>query len=65
MIIITDGNCHDMEITKKVMVDCATMPFSCVVVGVGESDFLDMEVLDADAEKLVDENGRVACRDVV
>lgn len=42
LIVITDGNCHDMEITKKVMVDCATMPFSCVVVGVGESDFLDM-----------------------
>ena len=49
MIIITDGNCHDMSITKELMIDMAHMPFSCVIVGVGDSNFEDMEVLDADA----------------
>ena len=65
MIIITDGNCHDMEITKKLMVDMSHMPFSCVVVGVGDSNFEDMEVLDADAETLKDASGREAVRDIV
>ena len=65
MIIITDGNCHDMSMTKKMMVDMSHMPFSCVVVGVGDSNFEDMEVLDADAEDLVDDDGRIAIRDIV
>lgn len=48
LIIITDGCCHDMEETKKVLVNMSTMPFSVVIVGVGSGDFSQMEVLDAD-----------------
>jgi copine 5/8/9 len=58
LIIITDGNCHDMEITKSLLIDMSSMPFSAVVVGVGDSDFADMEVLDADACVLQDVQGR-------
>jgi len=65
IIIITDGNCHDMEITKSLMIDMSHMPFSCVVVGVGDSNFEDMEVLDADASVLTDNIGREAVRDIV
>ena len=65
MIIITDGNCHDMEVTKSLMIDMSHMPFSCVVVGVGDSNFEDMEVLDADADTLKDSEGREAVRDIV
>lgn len=65
MIIITDGNCHDMEVTKSLMVDMSHMPFSCVVVGVGDSNFEDMEVLDADADTLKDKDDREAVRDIV
>jgi len=65
IIIITDGNCHDMEITKSLLIDMSQMPFSAVVVGVGDSDFADMEVLDADAMVLSDSKGREACRDIV
>lgn len=65
IIIITDGNCHDMDITKSLMIDMSHMPFSAVVVGVGESDFADMEVLDADACVLTDNTGREAVRDIV
>lgn len=65
IIIITDGNCHDMEVTKSLMIDMSHMPFSAVVVGVGDSDFEDMEVLDADACVLTDSTGREAVRDIV
>ena len=49
VIIITDGNCHDMDDTKRQLVELSTMPFSAVVVGVGDGSFEDMKVLDADA----------------
>jgi hypothetical protein len=41
------------------------MPFSAVVVGVGNGDFEDMEVLDADSSVLTDKDGNEAIRDVV
>jgi hypothetical protein len=41
------------------------MPFSGVVVGVGDSDFEDMEVLDADEEVLADDKGNQAVRDII
>lgn len=41
------------------------MPFSAVVVGVGNSDFEDMEILDADEQVLTDEKGNEAVRDIV
>lgn len=39
LIIITDGCCHDMEETKKTLIEMSTMPFSAVIIGVGEGDF--------------------------
>ena len=65
VIILTDGNIHDMEITKELLVEMTRMPFSAVVVGVGNGDFADMEVLDADATVLKDKHGNIAARDVV
>ena len=65
VIIITDGYCHDMEQTKSLLVDLSTMPFSGIVVGLGDSEFVDMEVLDADDMILSDSLGRTAARDVI
>jgi hypothetical protein len=65
IIVITDGNCHDMIRTKDLIVKSAKLPFSSIIVGVGDSDFKDMEVLDADEEKLTDNEGNEAVRDVV
>lgn len=62
---MTDGYCHDMPITKKLLVEMSGMPFSAVVVGVGSSDFSDMEILDADEEVLADDDGNEAVRDIV
>ena len=65
IIIITDGNCHDMEETKRLLVSLSRMPFSAVVIGVGDGDFEKMELLDADDEVLADEEGNEAIRDIV
>ena len=65
IIIITDGNCHDMAETKRQLVSLSTMPFSAVVVGVGDGTFEDMKVLDADATILKDPEGKEAVRDIV
>lgn len=65
VIIITDGNCHDMEETTRLLVSLSSMPFSAVVIGVGDSDFEQMEILDADGEVLKDTQGNKAIRDIV
>ena len=65
IIIITDGECHDMESTIEQLVSLSGMPFSAVVIGVGEGDFEKMEVLDADGEVLRDLQGVEATRDIV
>ena len=39
VIIITDGECHDMEETSRLLVSLSGMPFSAVVIGVGDGDF--------------------------
>ena len=55
-----------MESTKEILVQLSGMPFSAVIVGVGDDeDFADMEELDADATVLTDKNGIPACRDIV
>ena len=65
VIIVTDGNCHDMEETKRQLVALSGMPFSGVVIGVGDGDFEQMEILDADGEVLADAAGNKAIRDIV
>ena len=65
VIIITDGNCHDMDETKRLLVSLSKMPFSAVVIGVGDGDFAEMEILDADGEVLTDPEGNEAIRDIV
>ena len=54
-----------MAETKRQLVELSAMPFSAVVVGVGDGNFEDMQVLDADAEVLTDPEGRKAVRDIV
>jgi hypothetical protein len=41
-----------MEETTRLLVSLSGMPFSAVVIGVGDSDFEQMEILDADGEVL-------------
>ena len=42
----------DLESTKRAIIRACTLPLSIVIVGVGDADFTNMKVLDADYEKL-------------
>lgn len=65
LLILTDGTIHDMPKTKKRIVDLALLPASVIIVGLGDSDFDNMVELDGDHDRVTDEDGRVACRDIV
>jgi len=65
LLIITDGVINDMEATIDEIVQNNALPLSIVIVGVGDEDFTNMEVLDADDEPLRGSNGDIAKRDIV
>jgi hypothetical protein len=66
LLILTDGAIHDMELTKKLIVEGSNYPFSMIIVGIGESNEFDkMDDLDSDNAIIKDENGRRARRDIV
>jgi len=54
LLILTDGEIHDMEPTKISLVDAAFLPISIIIIGIGNADFTNMEILDGD-EGLIDQ----------
>jgi hypothetical protein len=64
-VILTDGAIHDMKETCKLVIQMSYMPTSIIIVGIGEEDFSQMEVLDADTKVLTDDLGRPAARDII
>ena len=54
---MTDGEIHDMDATIELLVDAAHLPLSIIIVGIGNADFKNMQVLDGDIG-LVDSRGR-------
>ena len=40
MLILTDGEIHDMNETKALIVDLSGMPCSIIIVGIGNSEEL-------------------------
>ena len=65
LLIITDGNIHDMKESVELVVQASRMPCSIIIVGVGNSDFNQMIELDSDENLLKDHNNRFAKRDIV
>lgn len=57
LMIITDGCIHDMRQTIDSIVSCTAYPLSVIIVGVGEADFSQMELLDSDEYELYDGRG--------
>jgi len=64
LLILTDGEIHDMAETKNLIVGNCGLPFSIVIVGIGNADFSKMNELDGDGG-LYSANGVKATRDVV
>ena len=65
LLIITDGTIHDFDETKSTIIKSSYLPFSIVIIGVGNEDFSAMIELDGDKTELVDKNGNKAERDIV
>jgi hypothetical protein len=64
LLIITDGIINDMPQTIDAIVHASKLPMSIIIVGVGQTDFGPMNVLDADETPLESKGVRMA-RDIV
>ena len=64
-MILTDGIIEDMDDTINSLVEASYVPISVIIIGIGNADFSNMDVLDADEDPLYDNNGRKADRDLV
>ena len=65
LMILTDGIIDDMDETIDSLVEASFLPISVIIIGIGDADFSNMNILDADEEPLIDKNGRKADRDLV
>jgi len=64
LLILTDGEIHDMDQTIDKIIQGANLPLSIIIVGVGSANFDNMEKLDGD-NGLYGSNGMKAQRDIV
>jgi hypothetical protein len=65
LLIITDGVIYDMDITKDLLCEAASLPISVIIIGVGNADFTNMVELDGDEVPLTNKHGLRIERDIV
>lgn len=65
LLLLTDGALSDMPDTISAIVQATALPMSLIIVGVGQADFSNMELLDGDNGVLRAPNGQEARRDIV
>lgn len=65
LLILTDGEIHDFELTVNQIVRASGLPCSVIIVGVGDEEFEKMQELDGDNKALKNMAGQMAKRDVV
>ena len=65
LMIITDGVINDAQETINAIVDASAAPLSIIIVGVGNANFSQMDVLDGDDGLLRSSKGVTAKRDIV
>ena len=58
LMILTDGIIDDMDETIDALVEASFYPISVIIIGIGDADFRNMDVLDADDEPLTDSRNR-------
>lgn len=49
MLILTDGEIHDMAATIDLVVAASHLPLSIIIIGIGNADFGNMNTLDGDS----------------
>lgn len=65
LLILTDGVVTDMADTREAIVRASYLPMSIIIVGVGNADFTDMQILDGDDGILRSPKGEPVLRDIV
>lgn len=65
LLILTDGETHDIAPTIDDIIASSLLPLSIIIIGIGRADFSKMETLDNDDMSMVDSKGRKAIRDLV
>ncbi|XP_077307137.1 copine-7 isoform X3 [Lithobates pipiens] len=65
LLILTDGVVTDMADTREAIVRASYLPMSIIIVGVGNADFTDMQILDGDDGILRAPKGEPVLRDIV
>ncbi|XP_018590093.1 copine-4 isoform X1 [Scleropages formosus] len=65
LLILTDGVITDMADTREAIVHASHLPMSVIIVGVGNADFGDMQMLDGDDGILRSPKGEPVLRDIV
>jgi len=65
LMILTDGIIEDTDETINALVAASFLPISVIIIGIGDADFTNMEVLDADEDPLYDDKNIKASRDLV
>jgi len=65
LMILTDGIINDMKRTIDCIVEGSKLPLSIVIIGIGDADFTNMDILDGDKKPLINSSGEIRKRDIV
>ena len=65
LMILTDGVIDDLQETIDTLVAACSLPLSVIIVGIGNTDFKKMEILDGDEVPLISSTGQKRERDLV
>lgn len=65
LLILTNGQINDMQSTVASVIKGSKVPLSIVIIGIGQENFENMHILDADENPLIDEDGVKMDRDIV
>ena len=55
LLILTDGIVNDLQETVDAIIKAGNLPLSIIIVGIGDADFAEMDMLDADHKPLYSE----------
>ena len=65
LLMLTDGVISDMKDTIDQLVIGSSLPLSVIIIGIGNANFNQMNILDADDNPLKSREGIQAARDLV
>lgn len=65
LLILTDGVITDMADAREAIVQASHLPMSIIIVGIGNADFSDMQLLDGGEGILCTPRGEPVLRDIV